>query len=96
MATVFPVTFRLAAHLGPAARIVSVVGSFNGWNPAAHPMRQAEDAEWTTAVYLSPGRAVYQFSVDGVMWLDPADDGRIPTGRGSEYSVRHVPGTPVP
>lgn len=24
------------------------------------------------------------------MWLDPGDDGRIPNGWGSEYSVRHV------
>jgi 1,4-alpha-glucan branching enzyme len=90
MSTIFPVTFRFAAHLVPTARTVSVVGSFNAWNPATHPMRRAEDDEWTTTVYLSPGRAVYQFAVDGVMWLDPADDGRIPNGWGSEYSVRHV------
>jgi hypothetical protein len=24
------------------------------------------------------------------MWLDPADEGRVPNGWGSEYSVRHV------
>lgn len=96
MSTVFPVTFHFASHLVPTARAVSVVGSFNGWNPATHPMRLAEDAKWTITVYLSPGRAVYQFAVDGVMWLDPADDGRIPNGWGSEYSVRRVAlGTPT-
>ena len=41
-------------------------------------------------VHFSPGRAVYLFSVDGVMRNDPEDDGRTPNGRGSEYSVRHV------
>ena len=41
-------------------------------------------------MYLSPGRAVYLFSVDGVMWLDPEDDDRIPNGWGSEYSIRLV------
>ncbi len=90
MGTLLPVTFRFPAHLARTGRTVSVVGSFNGWNPAVHPMRRAEDDNWTTTVYLSPSRVVYLFSVDGVMWLDPEDDGRIPNGWGSEYSVREV------
>jgi 1,4-alpha-glucan branching enzyme len=90
MATVVPVTFRFPARLARTARIVSVVGSFNGWNPAVHPMRRAEDDDWMITVYLSPGRTVYLFSVDGEMWVDPEDDGRISNGWGSEYSVRQV------
>lgn len=90
MATVVPVTFRFPAHLAPTARTVSVVGSFNGWNPAMHPMRRAEGNNWTITIYLSPCRAVYLFYVDGATWLDPEDDGRLPNGWGSEYSVRHV------
>ena len=90
MAVVVPVTFRFPARLAPAARHVSLVGSFNGWDPAAHPMRRAEDGGWAITVYLPPARVVYTFSVDGVMWLDPQDEGRLPNGWGSEYSVRHV------
>lgn len=90
MATLVPVRFRFPARLMPTARTVSVIGSFNGWNPAVHRMQQTVDGEWTVTVYLTPGRAVYCFSVDGVMWLDPADEGRVPNGWGSEYSVRHV------
>jgi 1,4-alpha-glucan branching enzyme len=90
MATLIPVTFRFPARLMPTARTVSVIGSFNGWNPAVHRLRRAADNEWAVTVYLTPGRAVYCFSVDGVMWLDPADEGRVPNGWGSEYSVRHV------
>ena len=67
-----------------------MVGSFNGWNPAVHTMRRPHDDAWTITVYLSPGRAVYLFSADGVMWLDPEDEGRISNGWGSEYSVRQV------
>jgi 1,4-alpha-glucan branching enzyme len=89
MATLVPVTFRFPAGLAPTARTVSVIGSFNGWNPAVHKLRRAEDA-WALTVYLTPGRAVYCFSVDGTMWLDPSDEGRVPNGWGSEYSVRHV------
>lgn len=90
MATLVPVTFSFPARLAPSARTVSVIGSFNGWNSAVHRMRRTSDGEWAVTVYLTPGRAVYCFSVDGVMWLDPTDEGRVPNGWGSEYSVRHV------
>jgi len=90
MATLVPVRFRFPAGLMPTARTVSVIGSFNGWNPAVHRLQRAANDEWTVTVYLTPGRAVYCFSVDGVMWLDPADEGRVPNGWGSEYSVRHI------
>lgn len=89
MGTLVPVTFRFPTRLAPTARTVSVVGSFNGWNPTVHLMRRADET-WTITVYLSPGRAVYLFSVDGAMWNDSEDDGRTPNGWGSEYSVRHV------
>lgn len=95
MTTVIPVTFRFPARLAPAAGNVSLVGSFNGWDSAAHRMRRAANAEWAITVYLPPGRVVYLFSVDGVMWLDPEDDGRLPNGWGSEYSVRHVSAEPA-
>lgn len=84
--------FRFPTRLAPTARMVSVVGSFNGWNPTVHLMRRADET-WTITVYLSPGRAVYLFSVDGAMWNDPEDDGRTPNGWGSEYSVRHCQGS---
>lgn len=97
MTTVVPVTFRFPMRLAPAAGHVSLVGSFNGWDSASHSMRQrAANAEWTITVYLPPGRVVYLFSVDGAMWLDPEDDGRLPNGWGSEYSVRHVSAEPPP
>jgi len=49
-------------------------------------------------LYLPPGRTIYCFNVDGAYWLDPDDDGRVPNGWGSEYSVRHVgaSGPPAP
>ena len=90
MATLVPVTFRFPGRLMPTARTVSVVGSFNGWDAAIHRLHRTANDEWAVTVYLTPGRAVYCFSVDGVMWLDPADEGRVPNGWGSEYSVRHV------
>ena len=72
-----------------------MVGSFNGRDPTAHRMRRTEDDAWAITVYLAADRAVYLFSVDGVMWVDPADDERLPNGGGSEYSVRRVGAEPA-
>jgi Glycogen recognition site of AMP-activated protein kinase len=90
MNVLVPVTFRFPAHLALKAQAVSVVGSFNGWNSTAHPLRRAGNGDWMITIYLSPGRVVYMFWADGVMWLDPDDEGRIPNTWGSEYSLRQV------
>jgi 1,4-alpha-glucan branching enzyme len=85
-----PVTFRLPRVRVPGAWRVSVVGSFNGWDTDAHPLTRTPSGEWVTTVYLPPGRVLYSFWVDGMMWLDPNDEGRVPNAWGSEYSVRYV------
>jgi len=69
---------------------VTVVGAFNAWDPAVHPLNRNAGGDWLTTVYLAPGRTVYSFWVDGMMWLDPDDDGRVPNAWGSEYSVRYI------
>lgn len=104
-----PVTFRFPGRRAPRARRVAVLGPFNGWDPSTHPLTKTAEGEWVITIHLCPGRVVYCFDVDGISWLDPDDDGRIPNGWGSEYSVRMVrqaagapqkipagAGTPVP
>jgi 1,4-alpha-glucan branching enzyme len=95
MATVVPVTFCFPVRLAPTARDVSVIGSFNGWKPTVHRMRRTTGDDWAITVYLSPGRIVYLFCVDGAMCLDPKDEGRVPNSWGSEYSVRHIVAEPA-
>ena len=90
-ATVVPVTFRFPCALAPTASRVSIVGPFNEWNPKTHLMTRTPQGHWTITLYLGPGRTVYCFDVDGTYWLDPHDEGRVPNGWGSEYSVRFVP-----
>jgi AMP-activated protein kinase-like protein len=77
------VRFALSA---PTARVVSLVGDFDGWNPDALPMRHDPSAnQWIVDVRLPPGRHVFAFSVDGGLRADPAapraveDDFGIPT-----------------
>jgi hypothetical protein len=89
-AAVQPVRFRFPGRLAPAARRVFVLGSFNGWKPSSHPLTKTSEGDWVTTIFLTPGRIVYCFDVDGTAWLDPNDDGRIPNGWGSEYSIREV------
>ena len=64
------VRFSLSA---PSARHVALVGDFDGWNPAAHPMRRDPAGDqWIVDVRLPPGRHVFAFSVDGGLRADPS------------------------
>jgi hypothetical protein len=64
------VRFSLVA---PSAVRVTLVGDFNGWNPAGLPMRRSANGEtWEVEVGLAPGRYTYAFVVDGRLARDPA------------------------
>jgi len=65
-----PIEFVFVA---PAARNVSLVGDFNGWDASATPMRRTDGrTTWSVAVQLPAGRHVYAFVVDGDAWVaDP-------------------------
>lgn len=66
------VQFRFTPSGSP--RTVSVVGSFNGWSPEAHPMSDPDgDGTWEAILELEPGLYTYKFLVDGRAWYpDPA------------------------
>jgi 1,4-alpha-glucan branching enzyme len=87
---VVAVTFHFPGARVPTAKRVSVIGSFNAWDPQVHRLRKSPEGDWRITIHLSPSRVVYCFDVDGIAWLDSADDGRVPNGWGSEYSVRYV------
>jgi len=65
-----PVRFAVEA---PNAVHVSIVGDFNGWNPAGLPMHLLSDGRtWEVEVGLAPGRYAYAFVVDGRLARDSA------------------------
>ena len=71
----------------PGARSVSIVGDFNHWNPAAHPMKQMPDRAWLLGIDLKHGHHRYAFLVDGVLTLDPRAQGVARNDKGERVSL---------
>jgi 1,4-alpha-glucan branching enzyme len=61
----------------PQAKSVSLVGDFNDWQPAAHPLRRMPDGCWTARLELRHGSYRYLFLVDGKPVLDPHAHGIV-------------------
>jgi 1,4-alpha-glucan branching enzyme len=71
----------------PQAQSVSLVGDFNQWNPAAHPMRQMPDQAWLITMELKHGHHRYAFMVDGQLTLDPRAQGITRNDKGERVSL---------
>ncbi len=63
-------TFRLNAY--PHARLVTLAGEFNGWNPLSLPFTR-HNGEWICRIDLGPGRYEYKLVIDGVWTPDPGN-----------------------
>lgn len=88
--SVYSVTFK---YPGSAPASVGLVGSFNHWDPGAHPL-QCTDGEWRITIYLPPGTSLYAFAIGGRIVRDP-DPRRVLRGPlGAEYSVVAVVADP--
>ena len=71
----------------PQAKSVSLVGDFNQWNPAAHPMKQMPDQAWMITMELKHGHHRYAFMVDGQLTLDPQAQGITRNNKGERVSL---------
>jgi 1,4-alpha-glucan branching enzyme len=88
---VYPVTFR---YIGSDARSVSVVGSFNHWDPAAHCLT-LRNCEWRTTVFLPAGAYPYAFVVDDRLVPDPDPARALRGPMDTTYSVVVIPAEPT-
>ncbi len=78
-------TFEFSAEPGSH---VNVVGSFNNWDPEAHPLKENPDSGFFTRTMLLPkGRYEYKFVVNGKWTEDPNGSAKIPNDMGSYNSV---------
>jgi hypothetical protein len=73
----------------PAARRVSLVGDFNGWDAEANLMaRDPASGLWSYTLGLTPGRHVYAFIVDDSVWMrDPRSPEAVDEDFGRPGSV---------
>jgi 5'-AMP-activated protein kinase regulatory beta subunit len=62
------ITFSFDA---PEVEQVSLVGEFNEWDPAKHPMKCDSNGQWTKTVVLNPGDYEYKFVADKSWLPDP-------------------------
>ncbi|MFF0153885.1 glycoside hydrolase [Micromonospora sp. NPDC005203] len=62
------VTFCLPRDSPPGP--VSVVGSFNGWEPGRHELVIRRDGMRTVTVKLPPGEYVFRYLAADGIWLD--------------------------
>jgi 1,4-alpha-glucan branching enzyme len=74
----------------PQAQSVSLVGDFNGWNPAAQPMKQMPDKAWFTTVEFKHGHHRYAFLIDGILTVDPRGLGITRNDKGERVSLVSV------
>jgi 1,4-alpha-glucan branching enzyme len=49
---------------------VSVVGSFNGWEPGRHELKRRRNGERTVTVRLVPGEYHFRYLASDGVWLD--------------------------
>jgi len=75
----------------PQGSRVSVVGSFNGWDPYMTPLRESAPGEFTRRVRLGPGEHLYYYIVDGLRLPDPRNSERKWHKTGLAVSVVSLP-----
>jgi len=71
----------------PGAASVTLAGDFNGWDPAATPMRRSPDGRWMASLELPHGHHQYLFLVDGTPTLDPNASGIARNDRNERVSL---------
>ncbi|WP_306211796.1 isoamylase early set domain-containing protein [Actinoplanes sp. RD1] len=62
------VTFCLPRNTPPGK--VSVVGTFNDWEPGAHELKDRRDGTRTITLRLDPGHYRFRYLATDDVWLD--------------------------
>ena len=89
---VFKVTFELAkAELPEGVKVeeIALVGSFNGWDPAATPMLRAKGGAYRATLEFEPGQEhQFRYLVNGDHWCnDWQADGYVRNDQGGDNCI---------
>ena len=82
------VEFRFSAEAGQR---VTIVGSFNGWDPFMTPMTETEPGVYERRLRLTPGEHLYYFMVNGLRIADPRNADQRWGADGMIVSVVQLP-----
>jgi hypothetical protein len=81
---------RFGLSAGPDSKVF-VAGTFNDWDPQAHPLRyNPKGSVFETAFFIARGRHEYKFVVDGNWRTDPGNGQAVANAYGSLNSVIEV------
>jgi hypothetical protein len=75
----------------PPGEIVTVAGTFNGWDPFMYELKEASDGFYSLTIPLPPGTYQYVFFHRGVRYADPYNPRRVYSRDGSAASEIVVP-----
>ena len=76
--------------IAPQAESVCVIGDFNQWREAAHPLTRRPDGVWSVAIPMHHGHHRYLFVVDGEKQIDPKGQGVTRNERNERVSLISV------
>ena len=74
-------------YYAPQAGKVYLVGSFNGWDLKACPLKKDKDGHWRTLLELTPGRYEYRYFIDDTWENDQRPGETVPNVFGSWNSA---------
>jgi hypothetical protein len=90
-------TLAAPIYLGihaPEAHAVSVVGDFNQWTPATHPLVPSRNGWWHGGLALPAGTWRYRFWIEteqGATWRpDPENPDRVESGYADDHTLLRV------
>lgn len=73
--------------------VVALVGDFNGWDPAAAPMRKQDDGRVATVTLQVGRRYAFRYLCDDGRWFnDEAADAYEPNDFGGDNSILDLTG----
>lgn len=75
----------------PNAKVVCLMGDFNGWNPKKHPMKHQGNGIWIKSLILPPGTYEYKFMADGEWKTDPGNPNKCFNCYGTYNNIIFLP-----
>ncbi len=79
---------RVTFALLDDGRTTALIGDFNGWDPAAHPLKKRSNGTRSVALVVPAGAALrFRYVADGDFFDDPEASDFEPNGFGQFHGV---------